>query len=401
MYGISNTIIEKAIHPRPHVGESMVPVTTRVFREIGFLETMEKEGFPKKYGASWHAPQNKGKVFILFSEFPNDLTNQDYTYHVDRSKFDLLLLKRAEELGSTIYQGVPVKQVLFEDGFATGVRIGVGNQDVDLKSKIVVDASGRGTVLGRQLKLKVKDPLFNQYAVHAWFKGVNRGDADVANHIHIYFLPIERGWVWQIPITEEITSMGVVLEKDAFTKIARGDMNEFFWGQMKTNDNLAQAMSNARQINEFKTEGDYSYKMSKFVGDGYMLIGDAARFVDPIFSSGVSIAMHGAKNAAEQIQIALELNDFSEAVFKPFEVKMRAGVDIWYEFIRLYYKLLPLFTIFMQSKKYREQVHRLLQGEVYDKKEVPVLEAMRQYIETVENTENHIFKEKLSDVPIN
>ena len=80
---------------------------------------------------------------------------------------------------------------------------------------------------------------------------------------------------------------------------------------------------------------------------------------------------------------------------------MRAGVDIWYEFIRLYYKLLPLFTIFMQSKKYREQVHRLLQGEVYDKKEVPVLEAMRKYIETVENTENHIFKEKLSDVPIN
>jgi FADH2 O2-dependent halogenase len=401
MYGISNTIIEKAIHPRPHVGESMVPVTTRVFREIGFLETMEKEGFPKKYGASWHAPQNKGKVFILFSEFPNDLTNQDYTYHVDRSKLDMLLLKRAEELGSTIYQGIPVKSVLFENGYASGVRIGVGDQEIDLRSKIVVDASGRSTVLGRQLKLKVKDPFFNQYAVHAWFEGVNRGDADVANHIHIYFLPIERGWVWQIPITEEKTSMGVVLEKDAFTKIARGDMNEFFWGQMKTNDNLAQAMSNARQINDFKTEGDYSYKMSKFVGDGYLLIGDAARFVDPIFSSGVSIAMHGAKNAAEQIQIALELNDFSEAVFKPFEVKMRAGVDIWYEFIRLYYKLLPLFTIFMQSKKYREQVHRLLQGEVYDKKEVPVLEAMRQYIETVENTENHIFKEKLSDVPIN
>jgi FADH2 O2-dependent halogenase len=320
---------------------------------------------------------------------------------VDRSKLDMLLLKRAEELGSTIYQGIPVKSVLFENGYASGVRIGVGDQEIDLRSKIVVDASGRSTVLGRQLKLKVKDPFFNQYAVHAWFEGVNRGDADVANHIHIYFLPIERGWVWQIPITEEKTSMGVVLEKDAFTKIARGDMNEFFWGQMKTNDNLAQAMSNARQINDFKTEGDYSYKMSKFVGDGYLLIGDAARFVDPIFSSGVSIAMHGAKNAAEQIQIALELNDFSEAVFKPFEVKMRAGVDIWYEFIRLYYKLLPLFTIFMQSKKYREQVHRLLQGEVYDKKEVPVLEAMRQYIETVENTENHIFKEKLSDVPIN
>jgi FADH2 O2-dependent halogenase len=194
--------------------------------------------------------------------------------------------------------------------------------------------------------------------------------------------------------------MGVVLEKEAFTKVVRGDMEEFFWEQMQTNENLAQAMSNARRINEFKTEGDYSYKMSKFVGDGYLLIGDAARFVDPIFSSGVSVAMHGARAASERIKIALEANDFSEAMFKPFEEKMRAGVDIWYEFIRLYYKLLPLFTLFMQSKKYREQVHRLLQGEVYDKKEVPVLEAMRKYIEAVENTDGHLLKDQLTAVPI-
>lgn len=400
MAGISNTIIEKANHPRPHVGESMVPVTTRVFREIGFLETMEKEGFPRKYGASWHAPQNKGKVYILFGEFPNDLTNQDYTYHVDRGKLDLLLLKRAEELGSTVYQGLTVKQVLFNDGYASGVRVGIGNQDIDLHSKIVVDASGRNTLLGRQLRLKIKDPIFNQYAVHAWFEDVDRGDADVANHIHIYFLPIERGWVWQIPITDKVTSMGVVLEKDAFSKVMRGDVETFFWEQMQTNDNLAQAMANARRINEFKTEGDYSYKMSKFVGDGYLLIGDAARFVDPIFSSGVSVAMHGARAASERIKIALETGDYSEAMFKPFEEKMRAGVDIWYEFIRLYYKLLPLFTLFMQSKKYRQQVHKLLQGEVYDREEVPVLEAMRKFIEAAETTEGHLFKAQLSDVPI-
>jgi FADH2 O2-dependent halogenase len=206
--------------------------------------------------------------------------------------------------------------------------------------------------------------------------------------------------VWQIPITETVTSMGVVLEKEAFTKVARGNMEEFFWEQMQTNDNLAQAMANARRINEFKTEGDYSYKMSKFVGDGYLLIGDAARFVDPIFSSGVSVAMHGARAASERIKLALEANDFSEAMFKPFEEKMRAGVDIWYEFIRLYYKLLPLFTLFMQSKTYREQVHRLLQGEVYDRKEVPVLEAMRKYIAAVENTNGHLLKDQLTDVPI-
>jgi FADH2 O2-dependent halogenase len=293
-----------------------------------------------------------------------------------------------------------VKQVLFTDGYASGVRIGVGNQDIDLRSKIVVDASGRNTLLGRQLKLKVKDPIFNQYAVHAWFEGVDRGDEFTAGHIHIYFLPIERGWVWQIPITETVTSMGVVLEKEAFTKVVKGDLEEFFWEQMQTNDNLADAMKNARRINEFKNEGDYSYKMSKFVGNGYMLIGDAARFVDPIFSSGVSVAMHGARNASQQIKLALEANDFSEEMLKPFETTMRAGVDIWYEFIRLHYKLLPLFTLFMQSKEYREQVHRLLQGEVYDKKEVPVLEAMRKYIDAVERTDGHLLKGHLTNVPI-
>ena len=400
MAGISNTIIEKENHPRPHVGESMVPVTTRVFREIGMLPRMEAEGFPRKYGASWHAPQNKGVVYILFGEFLDDRTGQEYTYHVDRGKLDLMLLKRAEELGSKVIQGVTVKQVLFEDGYANGVKIGIGGQDIEMRGKMVVDASGRNTLLGRQLKLKVKDPIFNQYAVHAWFENVYRGEPDVAGHIHIYFLPIERGWVWQIPINETVTSMGVVVEKDAFNQMAKGDLEEYFWDQMKTNDNLTKAMENADRINEFKTEGDYSYKMSKFCGDGYVLIGDAARFVDPIFSSGVSVAMHGAKAAAERIRIAMDTNDFSEAQFKPFEEKMLAGVEIWYEFIRLYYKLLPLFTLFMQSKKWREQVHRLLQGEVYDRDEVPVLEAMRQFIEAAETTEGHLFKGALTDVPI-
>ena len=189
--GIENVIFERAMHPRPHVGESMVTSSTRVFKEIGFLETMEREGFVKKYGASWHAPANQGKFSIEFSEFPQDGIDQDYTYHVDRSKFDLLLLKHAESLGSQVYQGTQVKRVLFEDNFASGVRINVAGQEIDVPGKIIVDASGRQTLLGNQLRVKKKDPLFNQYAVHAWFKNVDRGNDAAADHIHIYFLPVE------------------------------------------------------------------------------------------------------------------------------------------------------------------------------------------------------------------
>ena len=396
--GINNMILESAIHPRPHVGESMVTSSTRVYKEIGFLEVLEREGFIRKYGASWHAP-NGNEFAIEFGEFPQEGIDQDYTYHVDRGKLDTLLLKHAEKLGTKVYQGVKVKQVLFEDGRASGVRVAIGDQEVDLPARVVVDASGRQTLIGNQLKIKVKDPIFDQYAVHAWYSDVDRGNEHTADFIHIYFLKIERGWVWQIPITDQITSMGVVADKSVYRE-SHKDLEDYFNTHVITNPDLVKAMRNARRINEFKTEGDYSYSLSKFVGDGFICIGDAARFVDPIFSSGVSVALYGAKYASERIRYAFETGDFSEAAFKPFETRVRAGVGIWYEFIRLYYKLLPLFTHFIQSKEHRLEVLRLLQGEVYDRKEVPVLDAMRKYIEAVEKSEKHLMKKSLTSISI-
>lgn len=398
MAGIENSIFESAVHPRPHVGESMVTSSTRVFKELGFLETMEREGFVKKYGASWHAPENRGKFAIEFAEFPQQGVDQDYTYHVDRSKFDLLLLKHAESLGTKVYQGVHVKQVNFESGEARGVRVSLAGQEIDVPCRMVVDATGRQTLLGRQLNLKTKDPIFNQFAVHAWFEKVDRGGDSSADHIHIYFLPVERGWVWQIPITDTVTSMGVVVEKEVF-KQAKTDVSGFFQKYVLTNRNLAHAMRNATRVNDFKTEGDYSYSLERFTGDRYLMIGDAARFVDPIFSSGVSIALYSAKYASEAIVQAFESGDFSGAALRPYEVKLRSGVNVWYEFIRLYYKLLPLFTYFISSKKYRLQVLELLQGEVYSRGSVPVLDAMREFIEKAEGSDGHLFKAQLTKVP--
>lgn len=396
--GISNTIFESSIFPRDHVGESLVPSTTRVFEEIGFLKTMEREGFIRKFGASWHAPTGK-EFSIAFREFPQEGIHQEYTYHVQRSKFDQLLLKHAEKLGSDIYQGVHVRRVLFDDGQATGVRVKLGDKEIDLFCKVVVDASGRGTLLGRQLRMKKKDPIFNQFAVHAWFEGLAKGKGPTAEYIHIYFLPIEQGWVWQIPITREITSVGVVTKQEYFKQSKLG-VEEFFNTHVNLNPDLSQVIKSAQRINEFKREGDYSYSMDQITGDGFLLVGDAARFVDPIFSSGVSIALYSAKFASEQICHAIDTGDFSKAAFKPFEDRLFSGVKIWYEFIRLYYKLIHLFTHFIQSKDYRLQVLQLLQGEVFNREEVPVLDAMRRYIKSVEESENHIFKKHLSSIPL-
>jgi FADH2 O2-dependent halogenase len=398
--GIKNTIFEAANHPRAHVGESMVMSSVRVFDEIGFLPILEREGFPRKYGASWHPPVTKGQADISFDEFPQEGITQQYTYHVDRQKLDLLLLKHAESLGSRVYQGVQVSEVLFDEkNFTRGVRLRIADQEIEVPSRMVVDATGRQTLLGKQLRVKKNDPIFDQFAVHAWFKNVERGKEPSTDYIHIYFLPVERGWAWQIPIDHEITSMGIVAEKEVFKK-GRMAPGEYFQKYVDSNPDLQHAMRNAERINDFKLEGDYSYKMDTFAGNGFVLIGDAARFVDPIFSSGVSVALYSAKYSSERIQYAFEHNDFSEAALKPYEKKLRSGTEIWYEFIRLYYKLLPLFTKFIESKEHRIEILRLLQGEVFDRSEVPVLDAMRKYIKVVEETPNHAFASMLTDIPI-
>jgi FADH2 O2-dependent halogenase len=131
-----------------------------------------------------------------------------------------------------------------------------------------------------------------------------------------------------------------------------------------------------------------------------MMVGDAARFVDPIFSSGVSVALYSAKFGSEAIINAFEKGDLSAASFEPYETKIRKGVQIWYEFIRLYYKLMPLFTHFTQSEKYGPEIKRLLQGDVFDRTEVGVLDAMREYIDKVEKSEKHLLKKQLTNVPI-
>ena len=391
---IPNLIIESANHPRPHVGESMVTASTRIFDEMGFLPTMEREGFVRKYGASWHPPQRRASVSIEFSEFPQPGVNQDYTYQVDRSRFDLALLKHAEQAGSQVMQGVRVREAIFEDGCAKGVRLGMNGTTVDIPAKCVIDASGRRTLVGSQLGIKKPDELFNQFAVHGWFEGVDRGERP--DDIHIHFLPIKRGWVWQIPITDTVTSIGVVAEKDDFKK-GKGDYGAWFKKLTQSAPDIANGMENATPVNELKVEADYSYAMERFVGDGFMLLGDAARFVDPIFSSGVSVALYSAKFASEVLIPALQVNDVSEAALKPYETRLKKGTKVWYEFIRLYYKLLPLFTHFIESPEHRHDLLRLLQGDVYDRDEVQVLDAMRNYIRDVESTDGHLLARHLDE----
>jgi 1H-pyrrole-2-carbonyl-[peptidyl-carrier protein] chlorinase len=394
--GIDHLILDKAVHPRRHVGESLVCSTTRLFEEIDFLPVMEREGFVRKYGANWVHWADGDQCTLRFREIPEMGISQDYTYHVDRARFDQLLLEHAEARGSRVLQAAHVERVEFgPSGEVLGVTVQHEGTSRLLRCRLVADASGRNTILGSQLKLKKKDPLFNQFAVHGWYEGVKRGDPDNADFIHVYMLPQPRGWAWQIPITETITSIGIVTDGAAFVK-ADESVDDFFARHLALNPVLVERMAGARRIHDFCREGNYSYVMDRIAGDGWVLVGDAARFVDPIFSSGVSVAMESAKRAAEAIRAALDSGDLSAASFADYEKTIRGGCDVWREFILLFYRLPPLFFTLLKQPEARLAALRLLQGEVYDRRSVPILERMRREIQAVVDTPGHPWTPYLS-----
>jgi 1H-pyrrole-2-carbonyl-[peptidyl-carrier protein] chlorinase len=320
---------------------------------------------------------------------------QDYTYHVDRGRFDQLLLQHARQRGSQVLEGTRVERVEFDsNGSAIGVKVKKDGQERMLRSKLVVDASGRKTVLGSQLRLKTHDALFDQFAVHNWFSGVDRGPAETADYIHIHVLSMPRAWVWLIPIDSSITSVGIVTKAVDFPK-SKEPVQDFFARHIASHPLLARRMANASPLHEFSREGNYSYVMERFAGNGWLLVGDAARFVDPIFSSGVSVAMESAKRASEAVIRALARNDVSAEAFVEYERTIRAGVDIWREFILLYYQLPPLFFDMISRTDGRLQITQLLQGDVYERGSVPILEQMRKMIQTVTKDRTHTWHSQL------
>jgi flavin-dependent dehydrogenase len=393
---IPHLILDEAVHPRPHVGESLVCSTTRIFQEIEFLSVMERERFVHKHGAVWTHWGDSQERIIRFREIPALGLSQDYTYHVDRGRFDQLLLEHAGRQGSRVLEGARVERVEFgPDGFASGVRVKQNGQERMLTCKLVVDASGRNTLLGSQLRLKRNDPLFNQFAVHNWFEGVDRGGAETANYIHIHVLPMPCAWVWLIPINETATSVGIVTEGTDFNK-GQESAADFFARHIASHPLLAQRMKSARPLHAYAREANYSYVMDRFAGDGWVLVGDAGRFVDPVFSSGVSVAMESARRAADAIINALAQNNVSAASFGDYERTIRNGVDIWREFIKLYYQLPPLFLDLISRDDARHQLTLLLQGDVYDRSAVPILSQMRATIQNVVDDIKHPWREHLN-----
>lgn len=411
--GIRCLVLERETFPRPHVGESLVPASTRVFRELGFLHKMEEAGFPHKYGAAWtitdtsplyeHAWDGLSPdcyANIRFDERPQPGVPQNYTYHVDRAKFDQLLLEHAAELGADVRFQSTALGVDFSDPSVVRITYRADGTEHQVTCRLVVDASGRRTLLGHQLGVRVRDRHFDQYALHTWVTGYDRtAFAQTplhADYLFVHFLPIDDTWIWQIPITEEITSIGLVTQKQNLKRAA--SQEELFWDAIASRPAVADGLRQAERLRPLRAEGDYSYAMRQICGDRFVLVGDAARFVDPIFATGVSIALSSARFAAQDILAACETDDFSHAQFTTFETTMKRGARNWYRFIAVYYRLNVLYTAFVSDDRYRFDMLRLLQGDVWDEDEPVALTKMTEILKQVESNPKHIWHSYLGNL---
>ena len=359
-------IIEKDIHPRDHVGESLTPSTNLVFEKLDFLKKMNDNGFIHKPGTGWNAPRSPLWKFVeiwLF-EFPLPGTPQPYTYSVERDEMDTMLLRHAHENGGKVLQGVKVSTVLFEGDRAVGVRAQVTDGwERDLYARYVVDATGRRCQLASQLRMKKKDANFNQFCIYSWFRGVKEPPERYRGFTLFYFIGLNQAWSWHIPLKDGKYSMGVVVDKEDFQKSGKSE-EEFFFSLVKRNRTFTHAMQEAERIRPWWIEGDYSYKIDRFAGPGWLLVGDALRFVDPIFSSGVDVALFSSLYAYETLTEAMRTGN-EERPFAEYQRRVETGVDLWYELIDTFYKLQNLVTRYASSPRWREMIVRVLQGNPY------------------------------------
>jgi FADH2 O2-dependent halogenase len=224
--------------------------------------------------------------------------------------------------------------------------------------------------------MKKKDRSFNQFCIYSWFQNVTEPPERYKGFTLFYFLGLNQGWTWHIPLRNGNTSLGVVVDKEDFQKSGR-DPDEFFDQLVQRSNHFSHVMRDAERIRPYWIEGDYSYSVERFAGPGWLTIGDALKFVDPIFSSGVDVALFSALYAFEAIEQTWLTGD-EEKAFEAFNQRIDTGVNSWYDTIRLFYKLQNLLTRYAVHPKWRPYIIRALQGAPYTPERVANNKVLQQ-----------------------
>jgi len=348
-------LLERERFPRHHVGESLLPVSMPVLEELGVLPAVQAAGFLPKWGATMIWGTEKTPWSWYFRE-----TNHKYphTYQVWRPHFDQLLLDNSRAHGVDVREGYQVVDVLFEEGRAVGVRYTANGAHGIARARFVVDASGQGALLGRKLQLRRWDAFFQNLAVYAYFTGAQRLPEPDATNLFIESYP--RGWFWHIPLHTGWTSVGAVVDSRTGQEgIRQSGPLRFLLDQGAQAPHTTQMLREATLAYGPCVLRDWSYISDEVVGEGYILVGDAACFIDPLFSSGVHLALMAGVLAAAYVTTVLKDPGMQEAAGRVYK-------ELYYKEYEHFHAMAQLFYSSNRTvESYFWEARRLLGAEEY------------------------------------
>jgi flavin-dependent dehydrogenase len=286
---------------------------------------------------------------------------------VPRGEFDQLLLRRAAELGATVREGVEVTDLLLDGSRVVGVRArSEGGEHEELRAPVVVDATGRDTAFATRMRSKSALPGLDKTAFFAHFRGAER--LAPPNEGDLRIVLFEHGWMWLIPLRGELTSVGVVVSSEWVKARARDEsVDEYFHRTLALSSWTRAILANAERVAPVRTAADFSYRTRDLAGDGWLAVGDAGGFLDPIFSTGAHLAIKGADLAAAAIDAALARGDTSRAAFAEYERSQREATDLFFGLVRDFYAGDLAETLFAPAQRptMRRLITTLLAGDVF------------------------------------
>lgn len=360
-------LLDRERFPRFRIGESLMPATYWTLERLGVLDKLKNSRYPRKHSVQFFSGEGiPGRPFY-FSEI--DPHESAVTWQVDRLEFDRMLLDHARGAGVEVCQRANVKDVLFDGSRAAGVAAELADgRRLALRSKVVVDATGQTALIARKLGLKQIDPSLQHASVFTRFRGGARDPGIDAGATLILHTKERASWFWYIPLPDDVTSVGVVGPIRYLLKQADGDLQAIFDRELANCPALQERLQNAEQIMEPRALRDFSYISRRIAGDGWVMAGDSFGFLDPIYSSGVFLALQSAEFAADAIVEAFEKQDFSAAQLGKYGDRYMAGMEAMRKLVYAYYNRRFHFAGFLQQHpECRESMVDLLVGNVFRK----------------------------------
>ena len=374
-------LLERESFPRYHIGESLMPHTWFTFERLGVLDWLKRSGSPLKHSVQFVSISGQvSQPFYFFKTIKHEYAS---TWQILRSDFDAMMLENARARGVEVRQGVAVREALIEDGRVVGVRAdGDGGAQESLRARVVVDATGRDALLAGRFGLKRRDPDLNKIAIFTYYTGALRDPGLDEGATTVAYIP-DKGWFWYIPLVNDTVSVGVVAERDYLYRGTR-DPEAIFRREAADCVWIRRHLAPGTHQGPVRVTGEFSYRSTAAGGDGFCLVGDAFSFLDPVFSSGVYLALKGGELAADAIHAALGDGDgvVRRAAFEGYERDVRHALDRFRQLVMSFYDQTFNFGEFIGEYPHLQpQLVDALVGNVF-KDLQPLFDALGNYSKT-------------------